>query len=1390
MPSRDISKGSPVLRRDAILLSPTGTAIPLPATLLDTGSCTFSFISPAFLSTHPEFQARLLPTPVSVRLGDNKTVISMSHAVFAPLSFIMNGREYRGNILFYVHETGYSALVGLPDILQYFPDFMASQILLAAGRISESEVVGLMSILTDYLYNPDGQQLLSPWSAPPGPLAPEELSDDVDPCVHPSLAYLSKPYSSFCDDFYGSLPSHMPDVDFRQRPGIQAAMFNGGFIDVFCPTEWHGIYCDAAPSILPLELDFHDAMPKFLRPFRPDIPAKMLDVFEPEWARLKTYQYSPATKPGAYASPILCAPKTNPDGSRTVRVAVDYRAINVWINRSQLQTPEPYRAAQAVSKFPWKLDLDLKNGFHSIPLGPRTREMLAVNAPDGMFCPNFLPEGIGPAIGMFQAVMNEIFFDFIQEGWAFVIVDNIVLGSMSASDSELKLLRVLQRCREAGLTLKFEKSWYHVKTVKFFGYEVGDGTICMDKKRVESVLTIPMPTSLTKMKSFLGCANFFQRFVEDYSRIAAPLHDSTKGDFDWSKPPPDELVQAFVTLKQACADSVALFTPDYECPFLVRCDASTIGCGAVLLQLLPPTHPTHPGELVPIAFCSHKFSDAATRWSTWDQELYSIFYSVTKEFRHYLYGKIFVVENDHRNLQWLEASVVPKVVRWRLALQDFDFRVRHIPGKDQIVADYFSRLHCLSLDSLVSTPSTFGISPTSTCYDSEAYCGDGSRYDPFVCSPCATLLAFNPDETQRAFDSVHSDRAGHHGAQRTYHNLHLEFPRHGISYNMVQDMVARCPICQKMRRTSNMILKEQLTHLETTPFPSLGWVGIDILTVTPSKNGNKKLIAFVVLDTKRVHLVPVPDEEDITIARACFTFLMQFGRYKGFTTDPGGTFKSTVLSQLNEWLGPLHRISLTDRHESCGVEGTNGSVLDHLRALVFSQRATPFWDEPEYLMVVQNILNTTSDSEYGLSPNELTYGSAAMIYFQLPSPLPDPASRHEYLRNLNNYIQTAREESAAYHATVLASRARVNDEPLRNQILPPGSLVLWSPPDRSRAHKLRPTLLGPYTVLSQENGEVTCRQLATQAIRVFHISRLKEYYGDAEDGFELAKRDDDQYGVTAVLGHRGDPVAHRKYMTFLLRFDDGDENWIQYCPDLVSNVCWQSYCRDAPELKILLRSATDAGTWVNGLRRLAIPISLCPSKFYLDLRYIDFTWYDTQCKLPNSDTETYVVEARFSGYSNTQNSRANVYIPVFDLKLSKLDYYWFQSNAYRTEMDPRLVTLVDSSFVLANPQLVGHDSDRLRVLRREYAPALAGTYAQRRGKFRASDTDLDPTLVTSPRSSPRHTTYDNDELAAKATKAPRSRAPSPRSQRATNNEPSPTPSRQSLRIRSRSNSPS
>ena len=144
--------------------------------------------------------------------------------------------------------------------------------------------------------------------------------------------------------------------------------------------------------------------------------------------------------------------------------------------------------------------------------------------------------------------------------------------------------------------------------------------------------------------------------------------------------------------KQKLQEAAAVFYPDYSLDWILRTDASLHGVGAVLLQIVK--HATNDTESFyqPISFSSQKFSPQATRWSTIEQEAYGIYFGV-KSFSYYLMCKPFVLETDHNNLLWMEASAVPKVIRWRIYLQSYSFMLRHIPGKQNVVADWLSRAH-------------------------------------------------------------------------------------------------------------------------------------------------------------------------------------------------------------------------------------------------------------------------------------------------------------------------------------------------------------------------------------------------------------------------------------------------------------------------------------------------------------------------------------------------------------------------------------------------------------------------------------------------------------------------------------------------------------------------
>ena len=844
-------------------MSNTGEASRVELSLFDTGSTTFSFISPKFAeSIQHLFPIQTLASPKSVKLGDNKTHKSLDRYIIAPLCMSNGSKVHRGTIQFHLLDSGYDIIVGMPDILQYFATFLCAQILAEAPTLSNEDLLYLMSVIAknacdsmdevllpfdatrqglcspdlncadqvclfnaDTDYAPNHGDLKQPWSEKPRLWAPEDEFD-----MDPALLYLSKPHDEHVRNYFASIESHTENKEFLELPRVREALLTDKYLHVFCPERWTGINPAACPDVLPINLEMLPNTPTSISIQSPHIPHKLMPYFEPEWSRQTSYMWVPHS--GPYACALLAVPKWNPDGTATCRVAGDFRPINVFIKRYQETTEDAHRVATDISAFKYKADWDCRNGFHGMPLSEKSSSYLAVHAPNGQYRPVFMPEGLGPATSIYQRVMRAIFKDFLAEKWFFVIIDNISFGADTLEELADRMIRVLERCKEANLTLKFEKSWHCQNTVKFFGYEIGHGYTKMDESRISSVLEIPMPSNITEMRHFLGVSGFFSKFVDHFGVLRAPLDDTLKDSFNWKDESMIADVQPyFETFKRALADSCKLFKPDFNCPFLVRCDASILGMGAVLLMLLPPDHPVFPNEWVPIAFCSRKFSEQAQKWSTWDQETFSVFYSVTVAFRQFLWGKKFVVENDHRNLQWLEASAVPKIVRWRLQLQEYDFLLRHIPGRQQVVADYFSRIHLSCLQSITENPIVSSFDRQASCYDWDRSFSSLSMMSPSTeakdlpfnassCHLCTTteLLTyprgddFQPpdDETRSAFESVHNARIGHHGVGRTYQLLHRFYPGHQISVNMVRDMIFDCAWCQKLREQSNKILLFQI----------------------------------------------------------------------------------------------------------------------------------------------------------------------------------------------------------------------------------------------------------------------------------------------------------------------------------------------------------------------------------------------------------------------------------------------------------------------------------------------------------------------------------------------------------------------------------------------------
>nr|XP_008302615.1 PREDICTED: uncharacterized protein LOC103374318 [Stegastes partitus] len=236
---------------------------------------------------------------------------------------------------------------------------------------------------------------------------------------------------------------------------------------------------------------------------------------------------------------------------------------------------EPLCHARVFSK------LDLRNTYHLIRIREGDEWKTAFNTPLGHFEYLVMPFGLTNAPAVFQSLMNNIFPDMINH-FVFIYLDDILIFSQNTDKHRQHVRLVLQRLLENRLYVKPEKCEFHASSVSFQGYVIAQGQLRPDPAKIEAVANWPTPGNRKELQRFLGFANFYQRFIRDYSKAAVPLTSltSTKTSFCWSS----EADNAFETLKSLFTSAPVLKHPDPSLQFVVEVDASDTGMGAVLSQ--------------------------------------------------------------------------------------------------------------------------------------------------------------------------------------------------------------------------------------------------------------------------------------------------------------------------------------------------------------------------------------------------------------------------------------------------------------------------------------------------------------------------------------------------------------------------------------------------------------------------------------------------------------------------------------------------------------------------------------------------------------------------------------------------------------------------------------
>jgi hypothetical protein len=956
------------------------------------------------------------------------------------------------------------------------------------------------------------------------------------------------------------------------------------------------------------------------------------------------------------ASSMLVAPKaTDP----FIRLVTDYAWLTPYLSvpKHPLKHVKDSLSfmtggdVQTGAKFTAYDDIDMLASFHQIPIDDASSELLSVVTPWGQYRPRFLPEGIAPATALLQYHVDRIFSK--HQDRMLCIYDNLLLAGTDYQDLFEHFQKMIDTCVEHNVYLKHTKCRFGAKQIKFFGYICTSEKYFLDDHRVQGVQDMLFPgdvATTTKgrvkaMQSYLGMTQFFSGFIPNYATHTAPLTDMIKDSYDWSdmesKRPIWEQHKLLIT------KSFEIYFPNYDWEWLLRVDASKLGIGGILCQRNPTSN-----QLEPLQIMSMKFSVQAQQWHCMHSEAFAIMWCTLKA-AVLLRGKTFTMETDHRNLIWMSKSQDAKIVRMCEALRPFDFDVRHIPGRLNIIADVLSRMFPEANQPDIDAA-------TVACVD---FVGD-------IIFP-ADVDTDSDDLVAGVIDQVHGGRMGHHGILRTWATLNKHFPGHGYSVQQVADHIEQCATCQKFRLGQASRHLTPITKHITSDHPRHKYA-IDGTTVL--RDGSNLLVVYN-LFTKLVALYLMPDKTALSCARALFTHLATYGTCEIVHSDMGSDFQSTTVTELlRDWCGIRQTFALQRNPQADGVEPEIKQVLRHISCLMFDSGVDADYSKPENLMLVQLILNEVPHTQTSVIPLEATMGDFTTI-----PPMPTDVCSHAYVDQLGKNLATLRAKSTQYRAKMWAQSDRTPAQPQNR--FSPGDMVLYKLQKHEKPTKLRATYRGPYEVIEHPTGSnhVQVRQLThNRAYLTYDLKDLSVFVGSRQLATDAANKDDDQFAIKSILSFRGD-VSHRSKMEFLVLFLDGDEQWTPFSPDLSSTTAFELFCTTHRyrALQMLLLTTNLLAAKIRLLNRHSVDLETYKQGVFINIRSYGGDWYDSRRLLPNKDTVNYYVRCRVLWDKHKKTTKGyTLQCPVFGQETTHDAAYLFYFGNV-TELLPNEVELTE-----------------------------------------------------------------------------------------------------------------
>ena len=384
------------------------------------------------------------------------------------------------------------------------------------------------------------------------------------------------------------------------------------------------------------------------------------------------------------------------------RFCLDYRTLNKYTLTKGWPIPSIQDVLAKIGSYRPKFFavMDCTAGYHQMPIEEQCQNYTTFTTKFGNYKWLRTPMGPHNAPSLYQKAMStEIFPDLIHQILE-VYLDDIITWADFIEGLSKNLQLIFRRLRKHNVTLNPEKCRFGMSEVEYVGHLINEIGINFSDDKKTLVANWEQPMNKGSLKSFIGLAGYFRRHIRGYAELVHPLNELCEGydkkkkgtKLEW-----DEVsTKAFTDTQSAIVNCQTLYFQDQSAPLRVYTDASDYGIGAYLCQVIDEVEQ-------PIAFISKTLSKAEKRWSVYEKETFAIFYSLRK-WEHYLQGTKFTLFTDHKNLTYLNKDPSPKVMRWKVAVQEYNFEVAYIEGHKNVIADGFSRLCPKDLDAELEPP--------------------------------------------------------------------------------------------------------------------------------------------------------------------------------------------------------------------------------------------------------------------------------------------------------------------------------------------------------------------------------------------------------------------------------------------------------------------------------------------------------------------------------------------------------------------------------------------------------------------------------------------------------------------------------------------------------------